>query len=67
MLKITSREVLEIKHALYYAKNCAHGTVGHNMLMLIASFATDKGFWLGVNSDQLHIPADVEIVEEPRR
>lgn len=66
-MKITGREVLEIKHCLFYAKNCAHGTVGHNLLMLVANFAKEKGFYLKENLDELYIPPEVEIVEEPKR
>jgi hypothetical protein len=67
-MEITGREVLEIKHALYYAENCAHGTVGHNILMLIAKFAKDKGFYLTESNDQLgDIPSGVTIVQEPKR
>lgn len=43
-LVITSRELKEIDHALYYALECAHGTTGHNQLMLIAKMAKHLGF-----------------------
>ncbi len=45
-LKLTAREVAEIKHCLFYAQECAHGTAGHNQLMLIAKLAAHLGFAL---------------------
>jgi hypothetical protein len=43
-LQLTTRELTEIKHALFYNAFCNHGTVGHNMLVIIAKMAIDRGF-----------------------
>lgn len=45
-LKFDNRELNEIQHAIYYAENLSHGTVGHNMLMLIAKLAKLQGFYM---------------------
>lgn len=45
-MEITTRELSEIKHALLYFNECGHGTVGHNMLVLIAKMAKSMGFLL---------------------
>lgn len=36
---LTERENKEIAFALHYAENFAHGTTGHNALMLLAKLA----------------------------
>lgn len=41
---VDSRELKEIQHCLYYAKYLAHGTVGHNLLMLSAKAFNALGF-----------------------
>lgn len=46
LLEMTERELKEIHHALYYARNLAHGTLGHNQLLIIAKIATHLGFKL---------------------
>lgn len=38
-LKLTERELKEIDFARVYAKDFAHGTTGHNGLMLLAKMA----------------------------
>lgn len=43
-LILDERELKEIHHAIYYKDNLAHGTVGHNMLMLIGKMADAMGF-----------------------
>jgi len=43
------REEQEIQLALYYAVNLAHGTAGHNRLMLLAKMALLLGFYLAPN------------------
>lgn len=43
-LDLTDRELKEIKHALFYADGCNHGTTGHNQLLLIAKLARHIGF-----------------------
>lgn len=45
-LVLDERELKEIHHALYYREVLAHGTVGHNMLMLIGKMAEAIGFSL---------------------
>lgn len=64
-IDLTSREILEIKHCLFYANSCAHGTVGHNLLILVAKFAEDKGFRLVGN--QLDIPVGVTVIQDQTR
>jgi len=49
VLELTERELDEIKHALFYVNDCNHGTVGHNMLVLIAKLATQLGFSIEPN------------------
>lgn len=46
LVQFNDRELKEIQHALYYAENLSHGTVGHNMLLIIAKLAKEQGFWL---------------------
>lgn len=45
-LVFDERELKEIQHAVYYADVLAHGTVGHNLLMLLAKVAERQGFWM---------------------
>lgn len=45
-LAIDARELSEIKHCLLYHHECGHGTVGHNLLNLVAKLAKDRGFLL---------------------
>ena len=59
-LTISDREWKEIHHALYYYFHLNHGTVGHNMLVLIAKLALDTGFTL--KDGRLYAPDNV-IVE----
>mgnify|MGYP000113615389 CR=1 FL=1 len=72
-LRLTEREVLEIKHAIFYANECKHGTTGHNQLLLIAKFAQHMGFLIRVNQydtpesmsepwTSVEIPAYTEVV-----
>jgi len=49
ILRLTERELLEIKHAIFYANECGHGTTGHNQLILIAKMAQHMGFMIRVN------------------
>lgn len=58
-LEITQRELAEIKHTLYYAAHCNHGTANHNLLMLVAKLAADKGFRLSL--DKTHVIAPVGV------
>lgn len=62
-LVITTRELKEIDHALYYEQNLAHGTTGHNQLMLLAKFARHLGFHF---SDKLEIPDTVIADDGPK-
>lgn len=47
-LILDERELKEIHHAVYYRDVLAHGTVGHNMLMLIGKMAEAMGFEVDV-------------------
>ena len=46
VLRLTERELQEIKHAMFYALECNHGTVGHNVLIVIDKMARHLGFGL---------------------
>jgi len=63
MLTLTDRELTEIKHALIYHKECNHGTVGHNVLVILAKMAIERGFILalGDHGYMLFAPPDVTI------
>ena len=63
-MRITSRELQEIQHALYYEQHLSHGTVGHNVLILLAKFARAKGFDL-FPDNRLHIPDNVVVETRP--
>lgn len=67
-LVLTTRELTEIGHSLDYARNYAHGTVGHNLFVLVSKLATHIGFDIDHNQD-LVLPVDtmVSIVEETRK
>lgn len=43
-LTFDERELKEIHHSLYYREVLAHGTVGHNLLMLVGKMADAMGF-----------------------
>lgn len=45
-LRITERELSEIKLAMLYVNECNHGTAGHNQLVLLDKFAKHLGFTL---------------------
>lgn len=62
-LRLTERELKEIHHALWYERFANHGTVGHNMLVIIAKFARDKGFWL-TDVGSLIVPANVTVLKQ---
>lgn len=64
-LVFTEREVKEIHHALWYERFGNHGTVGHNMLIIIAKLARHQGFWI-TDSGNLLAPDHIEI-EEPKK
>lgn len=68
VLELTGRELTEIKHALFYYSECNHGTVGHNMLVIIAKMAIDRGFGLnitdGIPCFEITLPDGVEIVSK---
>lgn len=40
------RKLKEIQHCIYYKRHLAHGTVGHNLLMLSAEIFEALGFGL---------------------
>lgn len=61
---LTLREVDEIKHALFYAEYCNHGTVGHNMLILIAKLAAHAGITSRMDDDggwSVIVPGDITV------
>lgn len=64
VLTITQREQQEIYHAMFYVKMLNHGTVGHNMLVLIAKLAEDRGFVLDIASGDLELPDAVIVTEK---
>ena len=64
MSEFDEREQKEIRLALFYANNLAHGTAGHNRLMLLAKMAGALGFYLG-NEMALHRYGDPFNVKIP--
>lgn len=68
VLQLTEREVAEIKHAMFYALECNHGTVGHNVLIIVDKLARHLGFGLeltdGVPVFNVRIPGEaVEVTK----
>lgn len=63
-LILSQRELQEIQHSLYYVLHCGHGTVGHNLLVLCAKLALDRGFALGEDLQTLVMPDNVRITEK---
>lgn len=45
-MELTERELKEIQLALYYESDLAHGTDGHNRIILLAKLARHVGFEL---------------------
>lgn len=68
VLKLTERELTEIKHSLFYAMECNHGTTGHNQLLIVAKLAVHLGFALemtdGVPAFVVSVPDGVEVVSK---
>lgn len=68
VLHLTERELQEIKHALFYAIECNHGTVGHNMLIIIDKLARHVGFRLqltdGVPVFEVQIPDEAVAISK---
>lgn len=64
---ITTRELKEIDHAMYYAQNLAHGTTGHNQLMLLAKVAAYLGFARihDGQGEELFVPDGVKVEDPP--
>ena len=64
-LELTERELTEIKHAMFYNRFCNHGTVGHNMLVIIAKMAIYQGFVCEITSHGVTVtpPANVEVTK----
>lgn len=62
-LTLTQRELTEVKHALIYFHECNHGTVGHNMLVIIAKMAVERGFGLALGDSgyEVSVPDGVTI------
>lgn len=63
-MKITERQAKEIQFALYYARNCSHGTDGHNRLLLLAMLANKAGISLASDNVTLH-GVEIANVSEP--
>jgi hypothetical protein len=63
--EVTERELKEIQHALFY-QTLNHGTIGHNVLILLAKFAEDMGFYLDRHGELEH-PSDRRIVIVPEK
>jgi hypothetical protein len=59
-LTLSKRDTQEIQHSIYYAEKLAHGTAGHNQLMLIAALAKYIGFGMGPEGD-LEFPEDIPV------
>lgn len=62
-LILDERELKEIHHAIYYKDNLAHGTVGHNMLMLIGKMADAMGFTVDQENGVLYFDGSPETKE----
>lgn len=63
VLELTERELTEIKHALFYYGECNHGTVGHNILVIVAKLAIDRGFHLALTDSEYKLVVPTENVE----
>lgn len=50
-LVLDERELKEIHHAIYYYRYLHHGTVGHNLLMLLGKIADSIGFDVDPDGD----------------
>ena len=66
--ELTDRDLEEIKHSIFYAVECSHGTVGHNLLVLVAKLAGQLGMSVrrtpGVDGQGYYsvvVPGDVEV------
>lgn len=59
----TIREMREIKLALFYAK-MAHGTAGHNRLMLIAKMADAFGIEFDFGENEWTLPDGVLVLDD---
>lgn len=66
--ELTDRDLEEIKHALFYAVECGHGTVDHNLLILVAKLAGQLGMSVrrtpGVDGQSYYsvvVPGDVDV------
>lgn len=59
-LVLDERELKEIHHSLYYRANLAHGTVGHNLLMLVGKMAEAMGFEIDPTGFLLFDGSDLE-------
>lgn len=61
-LPLGKRDIQELHHAIHYAENLAHGTAGHNQLMLIATLAKHIGFELVDGEVIFPDPAETRVV-----
>lgn len=59
-LELDERELKEIQHSLYYAQNLHHGTVGHNLLMLVGKLTHALGFEVDKVGDLSFGGAEIE-------
>lgn len=62
-LVFDTRELKEIAHAIHYYRFYQHGTVGHNLLVITAKLALDRGFELGDTGavEKMTVPEDVVV------
>jgi hypothetical protein len=65
-LRLTQRELDEIRLALVYRRDFGHGHPGHLPLILIAKLADNMGFSINGETGKLETPSHVEIEAEPR-
>jgi len=64
-LTLTTRELSEFKHSMFYAQECHHGTTGHNQLMLLAKVADFLGFVLVEGNTKVVTPSTVTVDDGP--
>ncbi len=57
--ELTARELNEVFLAMYYAEHLAHGTDGHNRLVLVSKLAKACGFSLV--GQALHYSDDISV------
>mgnify|MGYP003345257933 CR=1 FL=1 len=55
LYRFDERQLKEIHLCLYYVRHLAHGTPGHNRMVLIAELALELGFKL--DGDEIILPS----------